>query len=456
MTEESTPKRQLPEDRQFRAVVIGCCIASSLFMTAFVVITLIAAVSNSGLLTADWYGAWGTWAGGAATAAAFLIAAFSLRVSSAHAHADRADAARIREDTAMAQARLLIISKIVEPGVPSSLASFQVENRSQGVFFDVKVPFVDCPTGSDGAIERRTPKLVEAENKLHEYLPEGELLVPFRSHTDEEAWFTLVTVHTSNWEQVKFAVEYTDAAGQRWKQHLGGAIQRVYGANAVPVRKADRFHPARQIQTLSVEERRELGGQFARGLPEDREADLAELRAIGPALVSTWKGVSRVGVPRAWQVDGQPGRIHLEILYYPTAPNSWEEYFDERIRSDFGGFGGHRGGSTNTVGVRVEVSENDIEDAVAKFDRAIQYANDQFEANEMAEIRTLLAKDAAEAKAASDYQNRLDERTAKLAKPDAPNGRGIRDQRGPAPRVRRPDHGGPRQAEHPPEQDRDE
>jgi hypothetical protein len=45
----------------------------------------------------------------------------------------------------------------------------------------------------------------------------------------------LVTVHTSDWQRVKFAVEYTDAAGQRWKQHLGGHIERVLATNAVPV-----------------------------------------------------------------------------------------------------------------------------------------------------------------------------------------------------------------------------
>jgi hypothetical protein len=191
MTEESTPGRQLPEDRQFRAVVTGCCIAAVVFIVAFVTITLVVASRDLGLVDSGWYEAWGSWAGGAATAAAFLIAAFSMRVSSAHAHADRADAASIREDKDMAQARLLIVSKITEPGVPSGLASFQIENRSQGVFFDVKVPFVDCPHDTDGGMERRTPELVETDCRLHEYLPDGELLVPFAG--------TLTKRHGSPW-----------------------------------------------------------------------------------------------------------------------------------------------------------------------------------------------------------------------------------------------------------------
>ena len=271
MTEESTPRRRLPEDRQFRAVLIGCCIAAVLFIAAFVTITLVVASRHLGLVTAGWYEAWGSWAGGAATAAAFLIAAFSIRVSSAHEHADRAEAARIREDKDMAQARLLTIYKVAMPNVPQSLATFRISNRSKDVFFDVKVPFVECPHGPDGVMERRTRERVEADNRLHEHLPDGELLVPFRSHTDQEAWFTFVTVHTSDWQRVMFAVEYTDAAGQRWRQHLGGRIERVLRSEAVPVREADRFQPVPQIRTLTPEERRELGGPICSTSPQGRE-----------------------------------------------------------------------------------------------------------------------------------------------------------------------------------------
>jgi len=82
------------------------------------------------------------------------------------------------------------------------------------VFFDVTVPFADSPCDVDGTLERRTPDRVAADNRLHEHLPDGELLVPFRSHTDQEAWFTLVTLHTFDWTGISFAVDYTDAAGR--------------------------------------------------------------------------------------------------------------------------------------------------------------------------------------------------------------------------------------------------
>src|SRR5687768_16524311 len=104
MTEESMLRRRLPEDHQFRAVLIGCCVGAVMFIAAFVTLTLVAEFLDLGLLDSGWYEAWGSWAGGAATAAAFVIAAFSIRVSSAHEHADRADAALVRENQDMAQA----------------------------------------------------------------------------------------------------------------------------------------------------------------------------------------------------------------------------------------------------------------------------------------------------------------------------------------------------------------
>lgn len=431
MTEDSSVQRRLPEDRQFRAVVIGCCVAAGMFMIAFAVITIVVASLDLGPVDSGWYEAWGGWAGGAATAAAFLIAAFSIRVSSAHAHADRADAARIREDKDMAQARLLLISKVVMPNVPRSLARFHIENRSQDVFFDVLVPFVDCPRDTDGRMERRTPERVKAENKLHEYIPEGELLVPFRHRTDDEAWFTLVTVHTSDWRKVKFAVDYTDAAGQRWRQHLGGRIERVLTTDAVPVREADRFQPTPQIRILSPEERRELGGKFAEGLPEDKEADLAEMRAIGPALVATWTGVRRVGTPKATPVADAPGRIRVAIVYAPTAPDPWKKYFSAEVTARIGtAFGSRYGGGSTKVTVDIEVPEDDLETTVAQFDHAIQYANEQFDQNDMAKIRALLAEDAAVAESIADHQARLDERTAKLASPEPPGAEAGDGERG--------------------------
>jgi hypothetical protein len=116
-------------------------------------------------------------------------------------------------------------------------------------------------------VERKTAETVAAGGVLHEFIPTGELLTAYRTNTEHEIWFTLVTVHTADWRGVKFAVEYTDAGGRRWRQPLGGQIERVFTSKAIPVREADRFQPQQQIRKISDLEARRSGGLFARNLP---------------------------------------------------------------------------------------------------------------------------------------------------------------------------------------------
>ncbi|MBI5337086.1 MAG: hypothetical protein HZB45_05310 [Mycolicibacterium rufum] len=387
MSDDSAPKRRLPEDRQFRAVVIGCCAAISLFMTAFVVITLVAAVSHSGQLTSDWYGAWGTWAGGAATAAAFLIAAFSLRVSSAHAHADRAEAAAIRQNNDMAQARLLVIYKVDMPDGISSLATFRIENRSQEKFFDVSVPFVDSPHGTGGQIERRTPDLVESENRLHEFIPTAELLTAYRSSDDHEAWFTLVTMHTSDWRGIKFAVEYTDSGGRRWRQQLGGKIEPIFTSDAIPVRGADRFQPRQQIRRAPPIEVRRMGGRFAKDLPP-LKLDEEYLEVLEVPTVVGWRPIELSQEPVVTPGD-KPGQVEVEVSFFPAAPPFWKDHFRDKLdehgfrftRSSSGGRG-----ETQTLHCPGELTER-VGDLLRD---AIEYANDRFEQHELAAAQRAL------------------------------------------------------------------
>lgn len=179
-----------PEERRFNAVLWGACMMGGLFMAAFLVMTLTKSSRAPHDITANWFVAWGTWAGGLATAAAFVIAAFSILVASAHARIDRQVAARIRDDGDMAQARLLVIYKVEGEQSISSLATYRIENRSRDLFFDVTVPFVDSPYGSGDEVERRTLDLVAQDNRLHEYIPTTELLTPYRDQTEHEVWFS--------------------------------------------------------------------------------------------------------------------------------------------------------------------------------------------------------------------------------------------------------------------------
>jgi hypothetical protein len=84
------------EERQFTSVLVGWCTTAATFLFLFILLTLIKAARTPSDITVNWFAAWGTWAGGLATAAAFLIAAYSIAVASAHAHVDRQEAAKIR------------------------------------------------------------------------------------------------------------------------------------------------------------------------------------------------------------------------------------------------------------------------------------------------------------------------------------------------------------------------
>jgi hypothetical protein len=97
------------------------------------------------------------------------------------------------------------------------------------------------------------------------------------------------------WGGIKFAVQYTDAAGRQWKQHYGGKIERVLTTDPVPVRKADRFQPVPQVRRITAEEVRVFDGQL--GLPfldQEYDAD-ADIQANAQSIVAKWEPVRRVG-----------------------------------------------------------------------------------------------------------------------------------------------------------------
>ena len=381
---------RLHEERQFKCVLNGVCVAVVLFTLAFVVLTVVKSSRSPQDITSNWFVAWGTWAGGLGTAAAFLIAAFSISVASAHARFDRRQAAEIREDNDMAQARLLIIYKVEDENSTASLATYRIENRSKDLFFDVTVPYVDSPDGSDAGIEHRTAELVAQDNRLHEFIPTAEQLTPYRDHTDHEAWFTLVTVHTSDASGIKFAVEYTDARGQRWRQELGGEIKRVHTTKAVPIRPPDRFQPPQQISRLSDVELWRMGGGFIDGL-EPLESDEEFLEVIEVSNVARWKRIERIEdiVVEPGDDDEQTGDLEVSVTFSPTAPPFWAAYFRGKLAESGLRYvgGGYQYTQTDRFHCPSQVDTAGLGDLI---DAAIQYANDRFEENELAAARRAL------------------------------------------------------------------
>jgi hypothetical protein len=418
---------RLREERQFNRVLIGTCVGAVGFVFLFILLTLIKSARTPDDITANWFAAWGTWAGGLATGAAFLIAAFSIAVASAHARVDREDAARVRESEDMAQARLLIIYRVETPTIPRSMVTYRIENRSKDIFFDVSVPYVDRQNDSGDGMGRTTPE--EAESSM-QYLPRQELLTPYRTATEDEGWFTQVVVYTSDWNTVRFTVHYTDATGRQWKQHLGGKIEREFSSEAVPVREADRFQPPSQIRRTSAAEARELG------LGDADDHDWTKLDTITDLMATTWRPAGRVGRPNVSANTQKPGWLRMNVSWSPTGPPPWWKLFAAKLRESFPfQTTGEQG---DVKWVFVDCREDDLERVVGAVDEAIEYANNQFEESVIKPLRAAQADVAASEKAAAEHQARLDERAARLERPG-----------GPAPRPR----GRPRRQE--PSQDRD-
>lgn len=388
----TTDDLALPEERTFNRVLGGVVTAVGAFGLAFLIATAVKATRSSHDITSNWFVAWGTWAGGLGTSAAFLIAASSISVASAHARLDRRQSAQLREDDEMAQARLLSIYKVEDENSVSTLPTYRIENRSKDLFFDVTVPYVDAPYVEGEGLERRTADKVARDNRLHEFIPTGEELTPYRENTDHEAWFTLVTVHTIDASRIRFAVDYTDASGRRWSQALGGRIVRVPTTDAVAVRPPDRFQPPQQIRKMTDLELWRSGGMFTKGLAP-LETDEQFLEVIEVRNVRNWKRIERVGDVeiRPNDFDIPPEGLIAVVTFQPAAPPFWADYFFEELASAGLSSGSGSRQHTQTEKFRLSPDANTDADHVTELiDTALDHANRAFEQNELAAARRAL------------------------------------------------------------------
>ena len=113
--------------------------------------------------------------------------------------------------------------------------------------------------------------------------------------------------------------------------------------------------------------------------------------------------IARVGTPKV-KATWQPNEIQIEVNTAPRKPEGWQGYFNKKVRSS---------GSTPCTtysgvdrdGITSFAASEDLERVVKVIDIALEYANDNYEAD-------VLPGDSA--------ARHLDERAAKLAKPDDP------------------------------------
>lgn len=386
-------QERLPEERQFRGVLIGCCLAVALFVCAAIIATLYKSATRPSDVTAGWFSAWGGWGGGLAAASAFLIAAYSLRVTSAHARADRLEAARVQQSQDMAQARLLVIYEVEMTNVPPNFRFYRIDNRSKDLFFDVKVPYIERYDMHE-KLRQTTP---ESSRNTLETLPEGVLLTPYRTHSQDEGWFTEVRVYATPDKPVHFAVSYTDAAGLQWKQHLDGHIERVLSTQAVSgPRKADTIQPYSQVRMVTMQEAEDVvAGRFFGDVPA--EVEEAGMEDVAADIVESWARARRIGQPHPDPVRGQPELVNLEIAYSPDGPHPWGDYFTDKLAENgFPGLHFFRPGVGDAAAIELQTPANDIERTIGIVDEALDFANDEFERVDLPQARARVERIAAQ------------------------------------------------------------
>lgn len=136
--------------------------------------------------------------------------------------------------------------------------------------------------------------------------------------------------------------------------------------------------------------------------------------------MAAWQRVSRVGTPEVHPDEHQQDQVKLVIGTAPTAPSGWKSHFADKIRQ----LGVHavfnyKHGSDGE-GIAAIAPEASFEDAIKAIDEAINYANDQYETNDLPLVKEYEEHVEAEKKAAANRQARLDERAANFAMPGEP------------------------------------
>lgn len=417
--EANSGSTQLRAERRFSTVLKWCSLVVGVFVVLFILLTLIKAALTPGDITSSWFEAWGTWFGGLVTGAAFLIAAYSVAVSGAHAHKDRAEAAAVRENQDMAQARLLVVYPVDMPRLPQSFRFFRIDNRSKDWFFDVSVPSAE--RYQDGEeMSLLTPEAFSGPGTATmEFLPEEVFLSPYRTNDQSDTWNTEVRVYAKPGSPVRFAVYYTDANGLRWKQSLDGKIERVLSTTAVPApRAADGSQPYSQIQTITPEEAkaRRVGGPDVPDIDNQENGNSAENETAARNIVNGWNPVKRIGAPIVKPHRSDPELLVIEIGYAPAAPQPWYEYFRDGLSK--AGIRSNRSHSQGPYQSRTfEAAKSALPLVVGGFDAAVKFANERFETEHLVRLREYLAQlDTARA-AANAQQSELDNLAEQFREP---------------------------------------
>ena len=131
-----------------------------------------------------------------------------------------------------------------------------------------------------------------------------------------------------------------------------------------------------------------------------------------------WRRIARVGTPRV-KPTWQPNEIQIEVNTAPRKPEGWQGYFNKKVK-EFGVYAVYNYSGVETDGITAFAASEDLERVVKVIDIALEYANDNYEADVLPGDSAARQRREHKATEAAQRQADLDERAAKLAKPDDP------------------------------------
>jgi hypothetical protein len=129
---------------------------------------------------------------------------------------------------------------------------------------------------------------------------------------------------------------------------------------------------------------------------------------------SSWTPIQRGETP-AVEKSRSRDHITIRVKTYPSEPLEWRTHFERKVEELC-----VSAGYESTGGIYCTAEPAELESAVAAIDTAIEYANKQFEANDLPEIEAKWRAEAEVRAAAASEMDDLKRRAESLARPEPP------------------------------------
>jgi hypothetical protein len=128
--------------------------------------------------------------------------------------------------------------------------------------------------------------------------------------------------------------------------------------------------------------------------------------------------IARVDTPNV-KATWQPNEIQIEVNTAPRKPEGQQGYFNKKVK-EFWVYAVYNYSGVDRDGITSFAASQDLERVVKVIDIALEYANDNYEADVLPGDSAARQRREHKATEAAQRQADLDERAAKLAKPDDP------------------------------------